>query len=98
VYTGLVDTTGYQLECERIQRDFVEGDAVMVSRRAGASELEAFQTACAQREEAFVDQYRAVIDQVTDGTIRLPGMWKRKTADLGDRVFAGTLAERRSRR
>jgi len=97
IYAGFVDPAGYRHELAEIQNSFVDGDERLIARKATAAELKAFQKACSDREQAFVESRREAIDKIAENPLVLPDLpplWRRKTAVLGDNVFAHSLSAR----
>ena len=98
VYAGLVGLADYRGELTGIQRSFLEGDDRLFAKQATKAEYKAYQKACSDREQAFVESFREAIDRIAENPAGLSPLWVRKTITLGHNASAPTLKERQEGR
>ncbi len=94
IYAGLIDVESYRTERDALQARFIEEEAQLFRTMPSKTALTEFALRCSQSEQAFVDHYLPQIEQVKNGTARLPKMWLKKTQVLGKNVFETDLKRR----
>ncbi len=94
LYAGLIDVAAYRTKLDAIQKQFIEEEEMLFKGTPSKTELKEFALRCSQSEQTFVDQYQSQIEQVKNGKIHLPKLWKKKTKALGRNVFERDLKRR----
>lgn len=94
VYAGWLDRDAYLAKRDELQQKFLDGDAALRERGADAAAFAAFQSECANAEQAWMESYAEAIRKVVSSFDSLPRPWAKLTARLGKRVFERDFARR----
>lgn len=77
IFSGYIDVKLYRQKLHKLQDEFIEKYQNAVSENADSDTLNQISLECSKKEEAFINEYKDIIDKVKDGSLKLKGIWKR---------------------
>lgn len=87
IFAGATDSDSHIEHVRDMEEDFISSYEALLSSGAGIKQFAEFSKKCAEKEEAFINGYSEIIEDVKNHSIKLPGLWAKKTKKLGVNVF-----------
>ncbi|MDD3171660.1 MAG: hypothetical protein PHO86_04995, partial [Bacilli bacterium] len=82
IYSGYVNVDDYQKKIHDIQLEIFNKEKNLRKSKASKDDYYEFAVWASESEQSLIDSYQDVIENVRNGSIKMKGLWKKKTKKL----------------
>lgn len=95
IYSNLIDIESYLSRRNELQASFIEKEAYYRQSPINSNQLATFTRECHEKEQALIETYRDLIEQIRHTPSLLKSPWNKRSLALGKHPFAPTINERK---
>lgn len=82
IFAGLIDADIHTAKAKELEEEFISSYESLLKSGASMKQFVEFSKQCSEKEEAFINTYSEIIENVKNQKIQFHGLWEKKTKKL----------------